>query len=241
MPGYTYTQMMQGMSGIPGGAGNIAAAQMRKAGVDGNAQVQGHGLMSVVSGIKDWMGQKNAAQIGANPYQGQWDALIAQLNQQANGQGPSLAGNAYKQAHQTGMQSVLAMSRGGSAGAARQGVQTLGRMNQGLAQGYSNARLQEQLAARQQLQNALAGAGNAWFQPQQANLQAQMGAQSNGQSLLGTVAQLAPVAGMIFGGPAGAAAGAAIAKGVGGGGGGGAVNFGQYNRNTGPITSPSQV
>lgn len=141
-------------------------------------------LGSMAGDAADWWNKKNAPQIGANPYQGQWNALISQLTQQGNGQGPSLAGNAYKEAQQTGMNNVMAMSRGGSAGAARGGMQMLGKMNQGMAQGYSNARLQEQLAARQQLQMALAGAGNAWFQPQQMNMQATMGTQSNGQQMM---------------------------------------------------------
>lgn len=162
----------------------------------------------MASDAADWWNKRNAPQIGANPYQSNWNALVAQLTQQANGQGPSLAGNAYKQAQQTGMQNVLAMSRGGSAGAAQQGMQTLGRMNQGMAQGYSNARLQEQLAARQQLQAALAGAGNAWFQPQQANLQATMATPSNGQQLTGFVSQLASsIAPFMTGSPGGGATG----------------------------------
>lgn len=165
-------------------AGNYAQATP-----EGQAAMRGNG--SLLGQAADWWNNKNAPQIGANPYQGGWDALLAQLQQQANGQGPSLAGEAYKQAQQQGMQNVLAMSRGGSAGAARAGMQNLGQMNQGMAQGYSNARLQEQLAARQQLQAALAGAGNAWFQPQQMNLQAQMATPSNGQQLTSFVSQLA--------------------------------------------------
>lgn len=145
---------------------------------------------NVFSAASNWLNKKNAPQIGANPYQGQWDSLISQLTAQGNGQGQSLAGNAYKEAQQTGMQNVLAMSRGGSAGAARGGGQMLGKMNQGFNQGYSNALLQEKLAARQQLQMALAGAGNAWFQPQQMNMQAQMGTQTNGQQLMNFGTQL---------------------------------------------------
>ena len=68
----------------------------------------------------------------------------------------------------------------------------MGKANAGLAQGYSNARLQEQMAARQQLQGALSGAGTAWFQPQQANLQATLGTQSNGQQLMGVLGQFLP-------------------------------------------------
>lgn len=181
----------------------------QKQGLQAQLPKTGRGSVSDwVSGAASWWNDKNAPQIGANPYQSNWGALINQLTQQASGQGPSLAGNAYKQAQQTGMQNVLAMSRGGSAGQAQAGMQTLGRMNQGMAQGYSNARLQEQMAARQQLQMALAGAGNAWFQPQQANLQATMATPSNGQQLSGFISQLAgSIAPFMTGSPGGGATG----------------------------------
>ena len=132
-----------------------------------------------------WGAQRQQGpQIGENPYLKNYNALIGQLEQQSTGQGPSLAGNAYTQASQDAMNQSQAMFRGGSAGAARAGARQMGQTQQGLAQGYSNARLQEQLAARQQLQAALAGAGQSWFQPQQANLSAQMGQQTNAQQLL---------------------------------------------------------
>jgi hypothetical protein len=143
-----------------------------------------------------WLTAKNAPQIGANPYQGHWDSLIGQLQQTG---GRSLAGDAFAQANATGMNNVLSMSRGGSAGAARQGMQQYGQMQQGQAFGYSNARLQEELARKQMLQAALAGAGNAWFQPQQANLQAQVNTPSNMQMLTGFIGQLAPGLGSILG------------------------------------------
>lgn len=148
----------------------------------------------------EWGRQRqDVPQIGENPYMGQWGDLIGQLQTQSRGEGPSLSGEAYKQAHQTGMNSVRSMSRGGSAGAARQGMRQMGTMNQGLAQGYSNARLQEQLAARQQLQAALSGAGNAWFQPQQANLSAQLGSQTNMQQLTAILEQIGAIGGKIAG------------------------------------------
>lgn len=147
------------------------------------------GIGGAAQRFGNWAGQRNAPQIGENPYMGQWGTLLSQLQQQAAGQGPSLAQNAYREAHDQGMAGVQAMSRGGSAGAARGGMNMMGRMNQGLAQGYSNARLQEQLAARQQLQAALTGAGNAWFQPQQMNLQAMMGTPTNLQTLLNMLQQ----------------------------------------------------
>jgi hypothetical protein len=97
------------------------------------------------------------------------------------------------------MNDYQSMSHGGSAGAARMAGRNMGMANQGLAAGYSNARLQEQLAARQQLQGALSGASNAWFQPQQANLSAQMGQQTNAQQLMGFLEQLGAIGGKMSG------------------------------------------
>jgi hypothetical protein len=140
-----------------------------------------------------------APSMPSNPYQGQWDSLIGQLQQGASGNGPSLAGEAFKEANQKGMQNVLSMSRGGTAGATRMGQQQLGQMNQGMAQGYSNARLQEMLANRQMLQGALGGAGQAWFQPQWANMQGQMGTPTNFQNITGFLQQLLSAGGTIAG------------------------------------------
>jgi hypothetical protein len=139
------------------------------------------------AGRKGWeWGQQRQSgpQIGENPYQGRWDNLIGQLEQQSAGQGPSLAGNAYKAAHAQGLSDQMSMASGGSAGRARQAGMNMTRMNQGLAHGYGNARLQEQLAARQQLSGALGGAGMAWFGPQEANLKAQLSQPTNMQMLM---------------------------------------------------------
>lgn len=144
-------------------------------------------------------GRSTAPSMGENPYRGQWDTLIGQLQQQAGGQGPSLAGNAFREASDTGLRQQMAMSHGGSAGAARQAGMNMGRINQGQAQGYSNARLQEQLAARQMLQGALGGAGQAWFQPQSANLGAQLSSPTNMQMLTQLLAQLGAAGGTIAG------------------------------------------
>lgn len=155
-------------------------------------------------GAGKWLNKRpNQVQMPANPYQGQWDALLGQLSETAAGRGPSLAGDAYKQAHAQGMNDTLAMSRGGSAGAAHAGMQQMGRANQGFAQGYANARLQEQLAARQQLTGALQGAGQAWWQPQYTNLLSQMGTPTNMQTLLQLLQQGGAVGGSILKGGGG--------------------------------------
>jgi hypothetical protein len=147
--------------------------------------------------VMDWMGKKNAPQIPQNPYLNDWGSLIGQLQRTASGTGPSVAGGAYQQAHAQGLQDQRSMAAGGSAGAARQAGLNVNQMNAGLAQGYSNARLQEQLAAQQALGGTLAQAGNAWFQPQQANLQAQLGTQTQGQQLMNFLQQLLMAGGTI--------------------------------------------
>lgn len=152
----------------------------------------------------DWFGERSAPSIQQDPYQKNWRGLIGQLEAQSRGDGPSLAGDAFKQATQTGMNNVRSMSRGGTAGAVRQGQTQMGRLNQGLAQGYSNARLQEQLAARQMLTGALQGAGQAWFLPQHANLLAQLQSPTHLQQLMGIASQLFSAGGIMAGGaPAG--------------------------------------
>lgn len=151
--------------------------------------------------IWDWgKGRSTAPQMPTDPYQSQWGDLIGQLRQTANGQGESLAGNAFKQASDEGMQQQMSLARGGSPGAARQAGINMGALNQGQAFGYSNARLQEQLAARQQLQQALTNAGNAWFQPQSQNLQAQLQSPTNMQMLTNFLGQIMSAGGTVAGG-----------------------------------------
>ena len=146
-------------------------------------------------------GQKrsNVPQIPASPYLGNYNNLIGQLEQQSRGEGPSLAGNAYMTAHQQGLDDAQSMFRGGTAGAARAGARQMGQMNAGLAHGYSNARLQEQLAARQMLVGGLEKANSAWFQPQEANLKATFASPTNMQQLSALLQQLGMAGGKIAG------------------------------------------
>jgi hypothetical protein len=196
--------------GMQSAQGALQSAQQYQAATpEGRTAIRGKG--SLASRAVNWAGQRNAPQIGANPYLGQWNTLLGQLGQQANGQGPSLASQAFSQASAAGLRQQQSLAAGGSAGAARQAGMNMARINQGQAAGFANARLQEQMAARQALVQALQGAGNAWFQPQAANLQATMGTPTNGQMLLGTLGQVAGIGGMLFGGPGGAA-GAQAAK-----------------------------
>ncbi len=153
--------------------------------------------------------------VGASPYQGGFNSLINQLTQQANGQGPSLAGNAYNQASNQAMAQQSALSQGGaSAGAGRQAAMNMANIGQGQAAGYANARGQEQVASQSALSQALAAGNNADFQRQQQNsnawqdilaqqlgitkaqLQAMMGQQSNFQTLGGLVQGAGAAAGV---------------------------------------------
>lgn len=94
---------------------------------------------------------------GRNPYAGQeWGGLVGQLQQQASGQGPSLAMDAYRKASQDNMGALSSMANGSnSPAAARQAMIQQGRVGQGMAAGLSTARTQEQMAAQDSLARAL--------------------------------------------------------------------------------------
>ena len=94
---------------------------------------------------------------GRNPYAGQeWGGLVSQLQQQASGKGPSLAMDAYRQASQDTSNQLASMGRGSAnPGASRRAMMEMGRVGQGMAAGLSTARTQEQMAAQQNLAQAL--------------------------------------------------------------------------------------
>lgn len=159
--------------------------------------VGGKGLSGDAQDAWNWGKQRSMApQMGQSPYQGSWDALIGQLQLQGNS--TPMADNAFRQAKDNAMQQSLAMSRGGSAGGARQAGMSLAQANNGIMGNYANAKLQEQMMARQSLMGALGGAGQSWWGPQNANFQAQLSTPSNMQMLtdfmqknLGTGAKMA--------------------------------------------------
>lgn len=94
---------------------------------------------------------------GQSPFAGsEWGGLIQQLQQRASGQGPSIAGDAYRSAQMDTQASLGSLSRGSaSPGAARQAMMQQGRVGQGMAQGYGAARNQEMIGAQSGLQSAL--------------------------------------------------------------------------------------
>src|SRR3954462_8420568 len=92
-----------------------------------------------------------------SPFAGsEWTHLIGQLQQRANGGAPSVAGMAYQKATQDAQNGLASMSQNSAGpGAARQALLQAGHMQQGMAQGYSTAALQEQQANQAALGQAL--------------------------------------------------------------------------------------
>lgn len=134
--------------------------------------------------------------IGADPNAGAQQALIAQLQQMAAGQGPSLATQQYNAANQDAMSNQLAMSRGRGAGAGRNAGIQMGQLGGSLAAGSAMARTREQLGAMGQLQGSITSAGQMDFQRASANQQMYQNALSQmmqqggiGQSLAGLAGQ----------------------------------------------------
>jgi hypothetical protein len=123
--------------------------------------------------IKGYLGEPGRGPfVGANPYEGGWKSLIEQLQGQANGTGPSLAGAQYNRAAQDQQAAIGSLARGAARpGATRAAMMQQARVGQGLASGSAEAVLQEQNAARGQLGAALSGAGQASFQRDAANQQ----------------------------------------------------------------------
>lgn len=123
--------------------------------------------------LQGLMDQGKGPYMGADPYRGNWDAHLSQLEDRAAGRGPSIAGDAFRGASQNALSQQMAMSQGGrSAGAARQAAMNMGSIGQGLAKGYGDARNQEMIGAQNSLTGALAGADSANFNRDQANQQA---------------------------------------------------------------------
>lgn len=134
--------------------------------------------------------------MGEDPHADQQNALIQMLMQQAQGQGPSVAQQEYRNANQDAMHNQMAMSRGRGAGAMRNAGMEMGQINGGLANGLALARTREMMAAQQGLQSSLTAAGQMDFQRASANqqmyanaLQSMMTQGGIGQSLAGLAGQ----------------------------------------------------
>lgn len=105
-------------------------------------------------------------------YQGNYNQLITMLGNRAAGQGPSVAGDAYKQAASEGIQRALALSNSGQAGGGRAALQQIGNTNQGLASGYAMARNNEMAGATGQLGGAINLADASQLNRDKANQEA---------------------------------------------------------------------
>lgn len=91
-------------------------------------------------------------------------ATMKMLQDRAMGNGPSIAGDAFRNASQQGMTQQLAMSRNaGSSGAGRMAAQNMGNINQGMANGYATARNAEMQGASGQYLQAQQGNQQAWL------------------------------------------------------------------------------
>lgn len=124
------------------------------------------GLNSAIAGAQGVSApQVEGAQIGAFQRGGNGGAfragqqqLIGQLQAQANGRGPSLADAQFRSALDSGVAAQYAQANSGRASgglAGLQAAQNIGGMTQSLAGQAAQARMQEQLSARQQLAGVL--------------------------------------------------------------------------------------
>ena len=93
-----------------------------------------------------------------NPYAGaEWGGLIKQLQDQAAGNGPSVAEQAYSRAQGDTTAALASMAQGSaSPAAARQAQIQRQRVGQGMASGLAEARTGEMLAGQNALSQALA-------------------------------------------------------------------------------------
>lgn len=94
---------------------------------------------------------------GKTPFaSGDWDGLIKQLTDRANGTGESLAKQNYNMASQNTTNSIASMARGsGSPGSSQEAMIQMGRVGQGQAAGLATAGTQEQQSAQEGLSKAL--------------------------------------------------------------------------------------
>lgn len=170
------TAIGAGVGGIAGGAlawrANKAAAEKKKR----EAQEQAFHLIGSAdrgADLQNAIGQAGGVQApnmqaahirqmqsggtGGQFGRGQ-EQLAQQLQLQAMGQGPSLATSQYENAMGSGIAAQMAMARSGTGpqGAAMRGAaQNVGSMTQNLAGQAAQARIQEQMLARQQLAGVL--------------------------------------------------------------------------------------
>lgn len=175
------TMVSGGLDQISGVADKVGSAVGKAAGMYNplakvgtpNVNVDTRAVQSAIDGISDINMPANmkaptitaptmgpATQVGTvapisigadNPYTSAQQNLMSLLQQQASGQGPSVAANqlaAGQEANIAATMAAINSARGGASPAlARQGLQTAAEVQGGLAQQAATARLQEQQAA----------------------------------------------------------------------------------------------
>lgn len=131
----------------------------------------GGGSGGYEANLENYLNQNGGyMKMGQSPYQGQYDQLIAQLQQQMTN--PQMARNQFKQFNDQGLANQLAMSQGRSPGAARMAMGNMSQMNQGLSQGMTDAATKERYGATQALGGVLGQANQNDFMRSQSNMQA---------------------------------------------------------------------
>lgn len=79
------------------------------------------------------------------------EPLLEQLRLQSQGQGPFMAEEQYRRANSQAMRNQLALSRGRNPGIARQAGVNMASLDAGMAQGLTQAGIQERMQAGSQL------------------------------------------------------------------------------------------
>ncbi len=130
-------------------------------GFGGPGQIAGGGMVAL-GGLNNPYFQQDRDRLGGmlqgqSPFAGsEWGALVSQLQQRAGGQGPSIAGDAYRRAAMDSQAALTSMGQAsGSPGAARAAMLQQQRVGQGMAQGYGSARNEEMIGAQGALTQAL--------------------------------------------------------------------------------------
>lgn len=147
-----------------------------------NEAISGAGGVGAPTAQAAQIGPMGQAGMGGE-FRGGQQQLIGQLQQQAMGQGPSLAQMQFDRNLDQGIAAQIAAARSGvgNASAANRGAaQNIGGLTQDLAGQAAQARMQEQLMARQQLAGVLGTARGQEMQGSQFNV---------GQQNQGTLAQ----------------------------------------------------
>ncbi len=156
--------MMTAQGGAGPGGGPMRAAPPRQPGMSISPP---EGSIGTSGGLQNGMAPtgpdaRGAPMVADSSFRGDQGALVRMLQQQASGQGPSLAALQTREALDRGLaqqRSFAAGARpGNSAAAARMAAQNMSQLNQGAASQEQQGRLAEALAAQQALGGVLQGA-----------------------------------------------------------------------------------